>query len=167
MEDTPKMGRPSIYSDVLADKICEELSSGLSMRDICKREDMPAQATVYEWLNDNAKSYFSEQYTKARAKQAEHLFEEILEIADDGTNDWMENHGEEDSGWRFNGEHYQRSRLRIDTRKWYLSKVLPKKYADTTKLEHTGKDGDPIKVDVTGNIIVFKQFDETDSKPSI
>ncbi len=48
------------------------------------------------------------------------------------------------AGWQLNGEHVQRSRLRVDTRKWILSKLAPKRYGD--KLQHTGDGGGPIRV---------------------
>ena len=55
-----------------------------------------------------------------------------MEIADDARNDWM-SYEDKNSGcesWRLNGEHVQRSRLRIDTRKWLASKLAPKIYGD-------------------------------------
>jgi hypothetical protein len=68
------------------------------------------------------------------------LADELLEIADDGTNDWMRRTGKdgEDLGWAINGEHIARSRLRVDTRKWLLSKCLPKIFGDRITAEHTG-----------------------------
>lgn len=66
------------------------------------------------------------------------MADELVEIADDGTNDYVER--EVDGGVRvvFDGEHFQRSRLRVDTRKWVLSKVLPKIYGDKIGVEVTG-----------------------------
>jgi hypothetical protein len=113
---------------------------------------MPAEKTIYNWLQ--AHSEFLQQYARAREAQADHLVEEIIEIADDGTNDWMERRSEAekgkgvDSGWVLNGEHVQRSRLRVDARKWFASKVYPKKYGD--RIETTVNGGDkPMKVEVT------------------
>jgi len=71
----------------------------------------------------------------------------MLDIADDGRNDWMERHGKEDAGWQANGENIQRSRVRIDTRKWLASKLKPKKYGDKVDLTHGGPDGGPIKIE--------------------
>lgn len=68
-----------------------------------------------------------------------------MEIADNGLNDWMERNAKEDKGWVANGEHIQRSRLRVDTRKWFLSKVLPKLYGD--KLDITS-DHKPLQVSI-------------------
>ena len=139
-------GRPSIYSRELIDRICEQLASGMSMRAVCKADDMPAMSTVFKWLREHPE--FSEQYAIAKEEAGEAMFEEILEIADDGTNDWLIQNGDEDAleRYKFNGEHYQRSRLRVDARKWYLSKLKPKKYGD--KLGLTDGDGGPVKIQI-------------------
>ena len=100
---------------------------------------MPAASTVFKWLVDNRA--FSEQYARAREAQADSLFDEMLEIADDARNDWMERRGEEDAGWVANGEHIQRSRLRLDARKWMAGKLRPKKYGEKITQELTGADG--------------------------
>lgn len=72
-----------------------------------------------------------DQYARAKEESADSLADEILDIADNATNDWMKrNHGEDDPGWVANGENIQRSRVRIDTRKWIASKLKPKKYGD-------------------------------------
>jgi hypothetical protein len=134
-------GRPSLYTPELAADICARLAEGESMRSICRGEGMPALSTVFLWLGNNPQ--FLEQYTRAREAQADALFEDVLEIADDARNDWMERNGEGDSGWIANGEHLQRSRLRIDARKWMAGKLRPKKYG-----EKLGLDGD-IGVKVT------------------
>ncbi len=76
------------------------------------------------------------------------MAEDLLEIADDGTNDWMErtNANGDVTSVTANGEAIQRSKLRVDTRKWLLSKMIPEKYGDRVLTELTGKDGGPIKV---------------------
>lgn len=134
-----EMGRPSIYSKELADQICEQLAQGLSMRTVCKADDMPCMSTVFKWLRE--KDEFSQQYARAKQESADALVEEMLDIADDGENDWMRRHGkDEEDYWVLNGEHIQRSKVRIDTRKWIASKLKPKKYGD--KVQHTGADGE-------------------------
>lgn len=136
-----KLGRPSSYSQEIADELCERIAKGQSVRTICKDAHMPDAGTVYNWLLDKEKKDFFKQYARARNAQAENLFDELLEIADDGTNDFMTitkgdvTYNVEDK------EVTNRSRLRVDTRKWYLSKVLPKKYGD--KLDLTS-DGDKL-----------------------
>lgn len=131
-------GRPTDYTEELAAHICTELAAGRSLRDVCKSDDMPAESTVRAWAVED-RNGFSAQYTKAREIGYQSMADELLEIADDGRNDWMERRGEEDAGWQANGEHIQRSRLRVDTRKWMLSKVLPKVYGDRQEINHSGE----------------------------
>lgn len=131
-------GRPSIYTEELATKICSRIASGESLRAICREAEMPDITTVMDWrLRD--REGFAQQYAQAREIQAEVFGDEILSIVDDGSNDWMEiHHGDdgEEVGWRVNGEHIQRSRLRFDARRWWISKVLPKQYGDKTTLSN-------------------------------
>lgn len=152
------MGRPSIYTKELADKICARLAQGESLRIICRDEEIPASSTVYLWVLENREG-FSEKYARAREMQAEVLFDEILEIADDGSNDLMtitkgkETYNVEDK------EVTNRSRLRVDSRKWYLSKVLPKKFGEKVDVTSDGKA-------IKGNSIVLTNFsDDSESKP--
>ena len=127
-----KRGRPSIFSGKLADEICELLADGKSLREICRDDAMPAKSTVCKWLAENPE--FADQYTRAREIQAEALVEESLEIADDATNDWMLRNRDGKESWELNGENIQRSRLRVDTRRWFASKLAPKKYGDRLEL---------------------------------
>lgn len=102
---------------------------------------MPDRSTVHLWVVEDREG-FSRQYANARQAQALRWADEILEIADDGTNDTYET----DEGERVDSDVIQRSRLRVDTRKWLLSKVLPKVYGDRTALEVSGPDGKPIEL---------------------
>lgn len=106
---------------------------GESLRSICRSDDMPAQSTVFYWLARI--EGFSEQYARAREVQADTLFDDVLEIADDSRNDWMEQHGEDAVGYKLNGDHVQRARLRIDARKWMAGKLRPKVYGDKLEVE--------------------------------
>jgi len=99
---------------------------------------------VFKTLAEDAD--FAKQYARACEMRADAQFEEMFEIADDAANDWMERNDGENVGWQVNGEHIQRSRLRIDTRKWALARMNPKKYGDKVQAEVTGKDGAPIEV---------------------
>lgn len=101
---------------------------------------MPDRDTIMAWVEKNPE--FSSQYAKSRDRGLDSMAEETLEIADDGTNDWMEKRNADGSTYEaVNTEHIQRSRLRVDTRKWYLSKLAPKRYGDSARVEHTGADG--------------------------
>lgn len=139
------VGRPSIYTQELADNICEQLALGNSMRTVCAADDMPAMSTVFKWLREDTK--FSEQYARAKQESADYMAEELLEIADDGTNDYIEKERPDGSTYEaLNSEHVQRSRLRVDTRKWLMSKMKPKKYGE--KLDLT-TDGEKLPAPIT------------------
>lgn len=135
------MGRPTIYSPELTALLCERLIGGNSLRTACAAEDMPCAATVFLWLHRYPA--FLEQYEIATVARAHAHAEEMLDIADDGTNDWMEDHDKEGNsvGWKLNGENIQRSRLRIDTRKWNAARMSPKRYGDKVDLNHSGSAG--------------------------
>lgn len=129
-------GRPSKYSQELALHICEEMASGKSLRQLCRQEGMPALATIFVWLHQHPD--FANNYMRAREILIEHWAEEILDIADDGTNDWVQTNDPDNPGYRANGEHINRARLRIDSRKWLLAKLAPRKYGDRQQVEHSG-----------------------------
>lgn len=134
-------GRPSEYTKEIADEICERLAEGESLRRICMSDHMPSRKTVFHWLLNDTHPGFRDQYTRAREMQAESFADEMNDISDDGSNDYMETiDGETGAilGYKLNGEHIQRSRLRIDTRKWIASKLKPKKYGDKIEVENTG-----------------------------
>ena len=95
---------------------------------------MPDERTVRRWALDN-KEGFAEKYSRAREIGYLSMADEMLEIADDGSNDWMLRQHAGNQSCTANGEHIQRSRLRLDTRKWLLSKALPKIYGDKSPVE--------------------------------
>jgi len=131
-------GRPTKYTQDLADEICEGITLGNSIRTVTKPEHMPAISTFYKWLRLHDE--FAKQYARACEERTEAMSEDILDIADDGGNDWMEVHKGDYEGWQLNGEALQRSRLRVDTRKWLMSKMKPKKYGDKLDMTTNGKD---------------------------
>lgn len=133
------MARPTKYTQELADKVCSLLALGQSMRTICKDDSIPNISTLFRWIRTN--EGFCTQYTRAKQESADALTDEMLDICDDGTNDWMDENDEDNPGWQFNGEHLQRSRLRVETRKWLAAKLKPKKYGDFRHVEHSGKVG--------------------------
>jgi hypothetical protein len=78
------------------------------------------------------------------------MFDDMLVIADDGTNDtYVDGEGNE----RTDYDVIARSKLRIDTRKWWLARVAPKFYGDRISHELTGKDGGPIEVTVKRQVV--------------
>lgn len=136
-KDTKPTGRPPAYNQEIADKICEQIAtSSKSLRNICKGEGMPSVVTVLKWMREDTNGFLA-QYARAKEEQADFMIEEILDIADDGSNDLMTIEKGDMSYEVENKEVTNRSKLRVEARKWIASKLKPKKYGD--KLDITGK----------------------------
>lgn len=125
-----------MYSQPLVDHICERLADGESLRAICRDPDMPRLTTVFLWLDRYPE--FLKQYERAREVQAETLAEEILEISDDGSADYVVRSHDGEYEVEVDRDHIQRSRLKVDARKWIASKLKPKVYGDSQRLELSG-----------------------------
>jgi hypothetical protein len=121
------VGRPSDYSEEFANLICSKIANGQGLVKICKEEGMPARSTVMLWLFKNKE--FSDKYTQAREAQADFYFEEMLDIADGDEGDMLLDKDGNPTG-KVNHENINRSRLRVDTRKWIVARLAPKKYGD-------------------------------------
>lgn len=131
-----KRGGPPKKNDQVIDEILEKISEGRSLVGILKsKKEYPAYVNFMRWIE--ADEELRKRYAKAKEEQADYLAEQLLEIADDGKNDWMQTNDPDNPGYRFNNEHYQRSRLRVDTRKWIASKLKPKKYGEKLELDAT------------------------------
>lgn len=139
------MKDPVKYSDELADEICKAISiTNLGLKRLCDRHpDWPHYMSIFRWLSEPDKEYFRLQYARAKQAQAEFLIDEIVEISDDSSQDTIS--FEKPNGEEVeieNKEWVNRSKLRVDTRKWIASKVLPKVYGD--KIDVTS-GGEPIQ----------------------
>lgn len=154
-----KGGRPSSFTQEIADLICEGLAEGHSLRSLCKADNMPNAGTVCRWLATN--ETFREQYARAREAQAETLFDEMLDIADDGRNDKYE---DENGNVRTDHDVIARSKLRVETRKWMAGKLKPKVYGDKIDLNHGVQPENPLAAllaQVSGTALpVVKDADE-------
>lgn len=105
---------------------------------------MPHAATVCRWLADERYALFREQYARAREAQADALFDEALHIADsplEGVKTKTTSDGKIEES---RGDMIEHRRLQVDTRKWMVAKLAPKKYGD--KIEHSGPDGGPVQI---------------------
>ncbi|ANK84767.1 MULTISPECIES: hypothetical protein [unclassified Rhizobium] len=133
------MGRPTKFSQALAEKICARIADRESLRSICRDEDMPAKSTVLSWLADEEKASFRARYALAREIMADSFVDEMVEIADNSSDDWIEkkNAASETTGWQENGEAIRRSQLRIATRQWVAEKLRPKKYGAKVEPEQS------------------------------
>jgi len=141
-QSTPKKrGRPTKYSEKLTAKICSELAKGKSLRTIREQNDWcPNLDTIFQWLHRY--QTFAEQYARAKEESADALVDEMLDIVDDGSNDWMTQYNRRTGRDErvFDREHYERSKLRFQARQWMASKLKPKRYGDKLDLSTNGKD---------------------------
>lgn len=118
-------GRPTDYTSELGDEICRRIASPMSLSKVCQAADMPGMSAVFAWLRKYPE--FTEQYQRAIEERTEAQAEEILDISDDSSID------------------PKRARLMVDTRKWLMSKMKPKKYGEKVTTELTGADGAPVQ----------------------
>ncbi|GJM00230.1 MAG: hypothetical protein DHS20C07_19090 [Methyloligella sp.] len=138
-EDKKVIGRPTDYTDELADKICEYIANGNSLNRWLNEDkaNKPNRTTIYDWLNKHA--YFADNYARAKQDSADFHAEKILEVAE------REDLNPNDK------------RVRIDAMKWVASKLKPKSYGDRVAHEHTDGEGKPLENSV--NLAVLKTED--------
>ena len=129
-----RSGEP-VYSEQLANQICEQLTAGLSLRAICRAPGMPTEGAVRLWTHEDSERgrAFATRYARARSIGYERMVEELLEIADDTS--FLERP-------ELASAMVQQQRLAAEMRRWLLSKVFPKLYGD--KVEITGDPDAPI-----------------------
>jgi len=121
-------GHQTCYSDQLAIEVCERISLGESLASVCRDPKMPASSSVLEWVRQD-RAGFAAHYARARELQAERMADELVAMADSvlGQPGHPADHAD-----------VQAMRLAIDTRKWVLSKLLPKRYGDRLGVDSTG-----------------------------
>ncbi len=154
------MARPKTPNQAeIQDAIIERMIEGESLRSICRDEAMPSASTIFRWLEEDSDigKAFRDQYARATAARADAIFDEILEIADDGTNDFVEKRRQDGSTeTALDTEHVQRSRLRVDARKWVAAKLAPKKYGDDMRLRHADAEGGKLPDNMTSEQIAVR-----------
>lgn len=154
------MPAPKEYDrDKIMDYVCDALAtSSRGLGNIIKYgeeefEAFPTYSTIMLWLSED--EVLSERYARAKEAQADFMADEMLDIADDGRNDWMtKQNGSGEPCKIVDTETIQRSKLRIDARKWLASKLKPKKYSEKLQTEHSGPGGGPIAFNKIERVIV-------------
>lgn len=121
-------GRPCLYTPELGEEICRLLSGGQSLRKICALEDMPEMTTILRWVCQ--KEEFRVQYDKSREMWSEREFDGIIDLADDVSIP------------------ADQKRIMVDTRKWALARMMPKRFGDRMTQELTGAGGTELVVTV-------------------
>ncbi len=125
---TPRLHGNSVYTDALAESICDAIANGASLRKICEQPDMPDRMTVLRWVE--TVQGFAAKYGRAREAQGDYMDDLILDTADTTTS-----------------ENAPASRVKIDAYKWRAAKLKPKAYGD--KIAHVGggETDPPIRVE--------------------
>lgn len=121
-----KPGRARTYSDAVAAEILRRIGEGEPLAQICRCAGMPSVRTVDFWKEKDEK--FASGYARAREKGFDVIAEDALRISDDVS---------EDPASR---------RVRVDTRRWLLSKWMPKRYGEKIEVENSGETKITIKI---------------------
>ncbi len=146
-----KTGRPELYTKELGDTVCEAIANGQSMRGVCREKGMPSLSTVFKWIREIPE--FTQQYARATEERTEAHAEDTLEISDNSVK------LAQSVDPKAAGAVVQAARLQVDTRKWLMSKMKPKKYGD--KLDVTsGNKPIPLLHAISNNV-----GDPKDSQP--
>ena len=150
------MSMPSKYTAALANEILSALATGRTLRSICNemreagRAKAPTEATVRQYWVVNNVDGFADRYRAARDAGLDCMADELLDISDDSSQDVILN---ADGDEIANKEYVARSRLRVDTRKWYLAKMAPKRYSERVEQHHTGDPTQPVALTLIGSDI--------------
>ncbi len=123
------------YDAELAAKVLDLLAQSGSLRRVC-RELGVSRNSIIPWVVDNTEG-FGDAYARAKEHGIDTLVEETLDIADDGSNDYMET----EHGPALNSESIQRSKVRVETRRWLAERLAPRRYGLRQGLDVTSSDG--------------------------
>ena len=136
----PRHSTRNKYTPAVAREICDRIASGESINSIGTHKHLPTARNIEKWLLDPNKKAFKKLYEQAKKIQMALMAEQLIDIADNGDNDWVKRENKEgEAWWKLNGENINRSKLRVETRKWILARMMPKIYGD--------------RIDVTSNVV--------------
>lgn len=142
-------GRPSKFTQKIADEIIERTCAKETLTSICEDSHMPSCQTVYTWLGKNKE--FLDEYAKAKSVRAHLLVDEILKISDEDPEMTVVDE-EGNTTTKRDPAGVNRNRLRVDTRKWVASKLLPREYSEKIETSISAPDGGPVNVNSTVRI---------------
>jgi len=137
----PRRGPPCPMTEAVQLEICARISEGETLTKVCKDPRMPNRNTVTKFAAGSGpeNTQFAGRYALARDRLLDVYAEEIITISDDGTTDYIIKTGRNGHEYMaVDQEHIQRSRLRVDSRRWLLSKLRPNEYGDKVVTEVSG-----------------------------
>ena len=136
-----KVGRPTLYTEELAQEICDAISTiPLSLHSICQMHDhFPTRTSVLRWVREN--DQFRHRYTRAKSEQIHIILEDMLSQTEDKTEDFFD----DGRGRKLvNNASIQRKRIRADFMQWYASKLIPKIYGAHREDSESNKISDDV-----------------------
>ncbi len=139
-------GRPRLFSDEIANRICDRIANGESLNRICEDSALPSRETVRRWLRDLPD--FCGKYARAREDQVEHFLDQVVEIADaagQAPRPLGESKAESGGDTKPAVDQLNLARLRIDARKWAAARLAPRRYGDRIAAEHSYPEGLPVQ----------------------
>lgn len=149
----PKRGRPTKYVEANAVEILTRVAGGETLRQVCRSEHLPAESTVRLWALDDVQG-FAARFARGRMLMLDCWADGMVDISDDGSNDWETRKREDGSEYDVvNQEVIARAKLRIETRRWLMSKLRPDRYGEKVQVD-TPKDGNLVAAfAVTGHYL--------------
>lgn len=150
--DYKQTGRPSTYDPEVAQQMCEQLSEGIPLREICRQEGFPAWRTVYDWMKKDADLSAAIAYSRDLGYDA--IAEDCMKIADTPLLGEEVTESEDEEGVKRISikkvDMLGHRKLQIETRLKLLAKFNPKKYGD--RVTHAGDDTNPVVVENNHNV---------------
>lgn len=138
------MARPCEYDEAIFNELMERLAGGETLKAICSEDKYPDASTIRRWVVADLHGV-SARYTRAREEQVHAMIDETIAISDDTSRDTIQKYGKDGEAYDApDNEWINRSRLRVDTRKWLASKIVPKIYGDRLDLKNTIEAGDSL-----------------------
>lgn len=149
--EPPSAGRPRSFSKEVGETICDRMANGETPTEVCRDTAMPTWQTLCRWRRQNED--FDRRFRTAWESCCEYMLCDAVSIADNATNDYVDRLTKKGVLRVFDREHFERSRLRVDLRKWAASKVLRHVYGDKSEVDVRTPDGVNVKLDERNALI--------------
>ena len=153
-EETPaaeKLERPRVYSKETADRMLDRIANGETPTEVCRDGTMPTWMVLCRWRRQH--DDFDKRFRIAWESCAEHMVGDIVIIADDARNDYVDRVTRKGVIRVFDREHFERSRLRVESRKWMAQKVLRATYGERREVDLHASGGVNVRVEERNALI--------------
>ena len=149
--ESPKADRPRYFTKEVGEQICDRMANGETPTEVCRDPTMPTWMVLCRWRRQNED--FDRRFRVAWEACCEFMLCDAVAIADDSRNDYVDRLTKKGVIRVFDREHFERSRLRVELRKWNASKILRHVYGDKSEVDVRTPDGVNIKLDERNALI--------------